>query len=107
MQLLKLGLAAGSTSPVFSVGNGCNFWVEMRSGGGTGFNGGTITMEATPDRGAAAFANYAIDGSAETWTAADKRRYVDGAAFYRFSAGANVSDVDIWVHGVNVLDVDA
>lgn len=106
MTILQVGLTASGTSPVFRMGNGSDFWVMMRSGGGTGFNGGTITMQFKPDA-AGGFASYVIDGSTETWTGADKRRYIDGSGDFQFVADASISDVDIWVHGAEVLSTNA
>lgn len=104
MQALNVAFGASSTSNTFRVNSYGDFWVEMRSGGGAGFGGGTITMQSKPENGGS-FATYTIDGAAETWTAADKRRYVDGGIDVRFVSDGSVSDVDIWFSGCHVVQV--
>ncbi len=106
MLLVKEGLGASGTSPIIHLGNPDDFLIEMRSGGGTGFNSGTITMQQR-NGPAGAWTTYTIDGSNETWTAADRRRYVDGGCAIRFSADSSISDVDIWVEGRMVLRIES
>ncbi len=101
MQSLNVAFGASSTSNTFRVNGYGDFWVEMRSGGGTGFNSGTITMKSKNEP-AGSFATYTIGAANETWTAADKRRYVDGAIDIQFTSDGSVSDVDIWFSGANV-----
>jgi hypothetical protein len=107
MMLLKETLGSSSTTNWFKVGPiRDGFTVEMLSGGGSGFNGGTITMQTRTGgtQGAGATAHsYTIDGSVESWTAADKRRYLDGNAEFRFSSDGNINDVDIYVQGESII----
>ncbi len=101
MDILATTLTASQTSDSFFVDHYDNYYVQMRDGGGTGFNGGTITMQSRP-HASAGWDSYVIDGSAETWTDDDKRRYVDGGMEIRFVADASINDVDIWVAGNGV-----
>lgn len=98
--ILKEGLGASGTTDWFMNNSPEQFEIEMLSGGGSGFNAGTITMQ-TRDKFGDSARTHVIDGANETWSAADKRRYEEAGEF-RFSADASISDVDITIRGGSV-----
>lgn len=90
-----VGLSASDTSqPIFmDGGSGLLLNVQVTSGGGTGFNAGTITVQVSNDG-----TNWAtlkdVHGTAATFTAAGVAELSTGAQFIRLSCSASIGDVD-------------
>lgn len=91
-----IGLSASDTGqPIFlDGGQGLLLNVQAFSGGGTGFNAGTLTIQVSNDN-----TNWAtikdIHGTDATFTAAGIYELSTGAQYLRPSCDASISDVDV------------
>lgn len=90
------GLSTSQSSdklPIPSIGGaiGC---VSVVSGGGTGFNSGTVTIQASID-GTNWFGLKDLSGTAITFTAAGYAEFSTAALYIRATNDGSVSDVDV------------
>ena len=89
------GLTTSEASDaIVTRGGGLNGAVQVVDGGGTGFNSGTVTIQASLD-GTNYFGLKDLQGSAITFTADGYAEFTSAARYFRALNDGSVSDVDV------------
>lgn len=89
------GLSTSEASDaIVSRGGGVNGAVQVVDGGGTGFNSGTVTIQASLD-GVTYFTLKDLQGTAITFIANGYAEFSSGGRYFRALNDGSVSDVDV------------
>lgn len=89
------GLSTSEGSDVLeSRGGGVNGSVQVVAGGGTGFNGGTVTIQVSLDN-SNWFTLQDLQGDDITFTAAGYAEFSSAGRYFRALNDGSVSDVDV------------
>lgn len=92
-----IGLSASDTGEPIWLGGGWGVFINVSaaSGGGTGFNSGTLTIQVSNDN-----TNWStlkdIHGTDVTFTATGSYELSTAAKYIRPSCDASISDVDVY-----------
>lgn len=89
------GLTASENSDSIETrGGGLNGAVQVLDGGGSGFNSGTVTIQASLD-GTNWYTVKDLQGTAITFAADGAAEFTSAARYFRASADGSISDVDV------------